>query len=541
MFLVIAARAALAIASGDSVVEVTTGQVHGVAATTLLAGLLVTGRFALSMLSVSISTQLAQYVTVDLRRRVTATYLDSSWPVHSAEPAGRLQHLLITFTHQITALINALAIGLSASISLLALVVISMFVDLLATALVLGSLSVLLLVLVPVRRRIGHHARTAATSGVEYAEGVAEYGSVGLELHAFGVADAIRERLDDLADREAKKQRMVALVSQAITPLYICLAYALVLLALLAASQGSHGQLQSFGAVVMVMLRALTYGQQIQASLAESRAQTPVLHQVEDAIERYASGSRTSGLSAVTDLYPIVFDGVCFEYEDGTAVLDDVTIAIGRGEIIGIVGLSGAGKTTFLQLLLGVREPTSGSITAAGIPISDLRQDEWRRAVGFVAQNPTILSTTVQDNVRFFRHEITDSDIQIAIGSAHLDKDLRMMGAGTRANVGERGGNLSGGQRQRLAIARAIAGSPPLLVLDEPTSALDPDTETDIRATLKDLAESATIVIVAHRASTLEICDRILTVENRRARWNEDDLDQTAIRSFLPVDDITPG
>lgn len=88
MFLVIAARAALAIAAGDSVVEVTTGQVHSVAATTLLAGLLVTGRFALSMLGVSISTQLAQYVTVDLRRRVTATYLDSSWPVHSAEPAG---------------------------------------------------------------------------------------------------------------------------------------------------------------------------------------------------------------------------------------------------------------------------------------------------------------------------------------------------------------------------------------------------------------------------------------------------------------------
>jgi ABC-type multidrug transport system fused ATPase/permease subunit len=445
------------------------------------------------MLGVSISTQLAQYVTLDLRKRVTATYLDSSWPVRSAEPAGRLQHLLITFTYQIAALINALAIGMSASISLLALVVISMFVDLLATALVLGSLSVLLLVLVPVRRRVGHHARTAATSGVEYAEGVAEYGSVGLELHAFGVAGAIRERLDDLddlADREAKKRRMVDLISQAITPLYISLAYALVLLALLAASQGSHGQLQSFGAVVLIMLRALTYGQQIQASLAESRAQTPVLHQVEDAIERYASGRGTSGLSAVTDLYPIVFDGVCFEYEDGTAVLDDVTIAIGRGEIIGIVGPSGAGKTTFLQLLLGVREPTSGSITAAGIPISDLRQDEWRRAVGFVAQNPTILSTTVQDNVRFFRHEITDSDIQIAIGSAHLDKDLRMMGAGTTVNVGERGGTLSGGQRQRLAIARAIAGSPPLLVLDEPTSALDPDTETGIRATLKKLAES---------------------------------------------------
>ena len=83
-----------------------------------------------------------------------------------------------------------------------------------------------------------------------------------------------------------------------------------------------------------------------------------------------------------------------------------------------------------------------------------------------------------------------------------------MMGAGTRVNVGERGGTLSGGQRQRLAIARAIAGSPPLLVLDEPTSALDPDTETDIRATLKELAESATVVIVAHRVSALEICDQ---------------------------------
>ena len=110
---------------------------------------------------------------------------------------------------------------------------------------------------------------------------------------------------------------------------------------------------------------------------------------------------------------------------------------------------------------------------------------------------------------------------------------------GLTAAVGERGGTLSGGQRQRLAIARAIAGSPILLVLDEPTSALDPGTESGIRATLRELAESATVVIVAHRTSTLEICDRILTVEDGRVRWTENGLGQATTSSVHRVDDIT--
>jgi ABC-type multidrug transport system fused ATPase/permease subunit len=179
---------------------------------------------------------------------------------------------------------------------------------------------------------------------------------------------------------------------------------------------------------------------------------------------------------------------------------------------VGIVGPSGAGKSTLIQLLLRLREPTEGVMTVDARDARRLSLDDWYRHVAFVPQEPHLFAGTVADNVAFFRPEVDAADIQRAAKLAHLHDDVMSWPRGYDTMVGERGGQLSGGQRQRLCIARALVESPDMMVLDEPTSALDVRSESLIRETIADLAPSTTVFVIAHRLSTLAVCDRIMVI-----------------------------
>jgi len=400
----------------------------------------------------------------------------------------------------------------TAAVSLTALLAFSLLVDPLATLLVLGSLSVLVFALSPVRRAVSKSASSAASVQVQFAEDVAELGGIGLELHTFGVADAVRRRLSTQARKEARARRRVDGLVQSVTPLYISFAYALVLTALIAAIQIGDGELQSFGAVLLIMLRSLTYGQQIQTTMAYVKNQLPVLEQIEDSIDRHSSSREPVGEQPIWEMAPVVFNNVAFEYSEGVPVLSGVSFEIGRGEVVGVIGPSGSGKTTLIQLLLGVREPTAGTVTVGGNDLRSVRRSDLAKLIGFVPQNPTILSGSVRDNVTFFRNHVTDELVLAALRRAYISSEVAGMADGLDTFVGERGGGLSGGQQQRLAIARAVLENPQLLVLDEPTSALDSESEAAVRTSLRELASKSTVVIVAHRLSTLDICDRIMIV-----------------------------
>jgi ABC-type multidrug transport system fused ATPase/permease subunit len=205
---------------------------------------------------------------------------------------------------------------------------------------------------------------------------------------------------------------------------------------------------------------------------------------------------------------------VSFSYLEGQPVLRDVSFTVRQGEIIGVVGPSGGGKSTLVQLLLGLRDPDSGSIAADGIPINQFSKAEWARKVTFVPQNAHLISGSIADNIRFLRSGVSDADIERAAKAAHLHDDITRFPESYKRSVGESGGHLSGGQQQRLCIARALVESPDLLILDEPTSALDVRSEHLIRTTLLGLKDRMTVVIIAHRLSTLDICDRIMVIQD---------------------------
>jgi ABC-type multidrug transport system fused ATPase/permease subunit len=189
---------------------------------------------------------------------------------------------------------------------------------------------------------------------------------------------------------------------------------------------------------------------------------------------------------------------------------------------VGIIGPSGAGKSTLVQLLLRLRAPTGGRVLVNGADAVAFSLDDWYRRVTFVPQDSRLFAGTIADNIRFFRTDVDDDAIEAAARLAHLHGDIEGFPDRYATPVGERGGQLSGGQRQRLCIARALVGNPDVMVLDEPTSALDVKSEFLVRQTISGLAPHTSVFVIAHRLSTLSMCDRIMVILNGELQGFDD-------------------
>jgi ABC-type multidrug transport system fused ATPase/permease subunit len=205
---------------------------------------------------------------------------------------------------------------------------------------------------------------------------------------------------------------------------------------------------------------------------------------------------------------------VTFAYTD-EPVLREVSFQINSGAMLGIIGPSGAGKSTLVQLLLRLRQPDGGEIRANDRPIAEFSLASWHEEIAFVPQETRLIPGTVGDNIRFFR-TASDEDVERAARLAHIHDDIASWPKGYNTSVGERGTQLSGGQSQRLCIARALIRDPSILILDEPTSALDVHSELLIRTTLTDLTPAKTVIVIAHRLSTLGACGQILVLRKGR-------------------------
>jgi ATP-binding cassette subfamily B protein len=221
-------------------------------------------------------------------------------------------------------------------------------------------------------------------------------------------------------------------------------------------------------------------------------------------------------VAAIPGAGAVEFRDVTFAYDDGQPVLRHVNVSIRPGEKVGIVGPSGAGKTTIVHLIQRLHEVQSGSILIDGQPIDRVSQDSLRALLSVVPQEITLFHRTIMDNIRFGRPEATEEEVYAAARAAYCDGFVRGLPQGYHTLVGERGVKLSGGQRQRIGIARAFLKDAPILILDEATSALDTESELRIQQNIVELLEGRTVIAVAHRLSTLAAFDRILVVENGR-------------------------
>jgi ABC-type multidrug transport system fused ATPase/permease subunit len=206
-------------------------------------------------------------------------------------------------------------------------------------------------------------------------------------------------------------------------------------------------------------------------------------------------------------------EDVGFTYPNGTRVLHDITFAATPGEVIALVGLTGAGKTTLVSLIPRFYDPTLGRVTIDGVDVRQYRVRSLREKIAIVLQDPVLFQGTIADNLRYGRLDATDEEIEQAARAAHAHEFIARLPNGYQTEIAHAGGGLSGGERQRLSVARAILKNAPILILDEPTSSLDSISEEIVFAALRRLRAGRTTIVIAHRLSTVRDADRILVLD----------------------------
>jgi ATP-binding cassette, subfamily C, bacterial len=213
----------------------------------------------------------------------------------------------------------------------------------------------------------------------------------------------------------------------------------------------------------------------------------------------------------------LALDEVAFGY-DGTLVLSDVSLVVPAGQHVALVGASGAGKTSIIDLVVGLYSPQSGRVLIDGVALTDIDLVAWRECVGYVPQDAVLFHDTLFHNVNMGNPAITRPEVESALAAAGAHDLVARLPEGLDTVLGERGARLSGGQRQRVAIARALVRRPRLLVLDEVTTALDPITEASICETLRSLRGSVTILSISHQPALVDVADLVYRVEGGRVR-----------------------
>lgn len=450
-----------------------------------------------------------------LRTGMFGAFTRASWSEQSNDREGHLQELV---TSQIVLGNQTVAQATTLVVSLLA------FVVLLASALTLSPLAALVVLVAagglfgllrPLSSLGAYYGRAASRQSLRFAGGINEAIRVAEEAHVFGAGAAQRAQINESVAPLRISWGRASFLARLVPAVYQSLIYILVVAALGALYLIGNAQVASLTAVVLILVRAGMYGQQSQAAYTSLVQALPYIDRIRQAHARYVASVPKRGNQRLDSVRSIAFKSVTFSYQPDRPVLSNVDFEVQAGEAIGVVGPSGAGKSTLVQILLRLREPVSGHYFVNGMPAGEICDDDWHVRFAYVPQEPRLLHASVTDNIRFFR-AVGDAAIQRAARLAGIHHDVMSWPAGYDTVIGPRADAISGGQKQRICLARALAGDPHVLILDEPTSALDAHSEAVIRESLAQLRHDLTIFIVAHRASTLEICERVMVVVDGR-------------------------
>lgn len=459
------------------------------------------------------STRLVSRYTADARKEFSQAFVRSSLVEQSRSRGGELQELLVGYVGRGASVMDTLSKGVTAACSLTALLGTAIAISPVAAVGLIASVGVLGLTIVPLRRMIGGSSRNAANADMAFATAVNEFAGLGREMQVFGVEEQIERELEEVIERNAAASQHLQFLAFLFTPLYATVLLLLLVAGLASVRALGVTDLSVLGAVMLVMIRSLAYAQLAQGVYAALHTHAPYLADIQQRLnELQAEVVNRNGLSIPT-IAPLTATDLSFEYVADRPALSNFSFTLKRGEIIGIVGPSGSGKSTLVQLLLRLRSPTEGKLSAGGIDLNDVALDVWRELTAFVPQDSRLIHGTVAENIRFFRSGYTDEDLRRAASLAQIDDEVSSWPDGYDYHVGDAGGSLSGGQRQRLCIARALLSRPQLLIMDEPTSALDIQSEAKIRDAINELRGEMTVIIIAHRLSTLDICDRIMVIQ----------------------------
>lgn len=487
-------------------------------------------RFMLPLIAaIFIARAVALFVSDYIRARISTDFtrtkrhelfnalVRANWPFLLQHKLGHAENTIMVDVGKCTKLMTDSAWTFLQFTTAFIYLVVALTISPSITLVTIGAGAFLIIVFYPMFRRNRRLATEIVTLNKTTAHDVNEH-VVGFKaIKAMGLYDTVVSRIDSLFDsfRNVQIRQQIVRSTIAVSAQPAAVVFILSVFSFAFLQPDFH--IASFAVVVFLIQRIFLYVERVQSSLLtinESLPNAEVLLSFSEELEHNREKER--GSKPFSFERSLRFENVCFAYDKDRPVLSDISLDIPKGNAFAVVGPSGVGKTTIADLILRLITPTSGRIVVDGMPLSDIRLSEWRSRIGYVSQDLFLLNDTIYNNVRFYDDTITAEDVDRALEDAALGDTVRSLLLGMHTNVGERGISLSVGQRQRIVLARALVRKPALLILDEATSALDTESEQAILKAISRLHGKVTVVIIAHRLSTVREADDLIVLDGGR-------------------------
>jgi len=499
----------------------------------LSLALLIVTRLALGLSVATSKGRLQFWMVRNIRLEVLHSYTRASWRSQAELDDGGLQQLLVNLPNQASSSLAGLLTHVGNLLIMVAMLSYALFADAVLTVALIASIVAASFFFLPLRRWIRSRSAEVLERQRLLSTSTVELSAMKFEVQACGIGHRIAEPIRILMAQESDLGLRLNVVKSTVVPIYTTITY-LAVAAGLALLQGSSGDgLDQVGPILLVVLRSLSYGQGVQHAAIAISTLTPVLDFLRDHLASFAQRRVAWGSKPLTAIDRLELVDVSYSYEEGETVLQGASVTVMKGARVGIIGPSGSGKSTVVRLLLGLVQADSGRVLVNGLEIHDHDRDGWSQRIGVVPQSAQVLRGTLADNLRMCREGITEDDLWWALEVADLASDVRSLPDQLQTQIGAGARSLSGGQQQRLAIARAFATRPDLVVMDEPTSSIDIVSEAAVSAALERLPIGVTVIIVSHRMRILQNCDQLIVVEGGEITANGPSADVLMTSSYI--------
>ena len=442
--------------------------------------------------------------------------LQASWPFLLKQKIGTMHNTLVRDIQCTSALLGTVGQVIQSFSGFLMYLLVALNISPAITFYTLGGGVVLVFVVRPLLRRTRLLGERAAGVEKQFAQFLSEH-IIGMK--SVKAAGAERAAMDSGSTHIRLLRHLsirLALVRSLSGGLFQPFSLILVVLLFLLTYRTPGFSIILFAATLYLIQKIFTYlesGQNALHAIGEmipyARNITDFKHQI-DLHRESAAGKEPFAFRE-----SLSFEDVSLQYEEGGYALRDVSFTVKQGATVGLIGPSGAGKTSVADIIMRLFEPTKGILRLDGRPAREYSLTGWRKSIGYVGQDVFLFNGSIEENIRLYRNLTQDEVVDAAI-RANIHKHIVSLPEGYKTVVGDRGVLLSGGQRQRVALARALAGNPTTLVLDEATSALDTESEQLIQQSIKSLHGKITVFIIAHRLSTIENADLLLVLDEGR-------------------------
>lgn len=454
---------------------------------------------------------------MDMRTKVYQSISNSNWEILSSKTGSDLLQLIVNQCKQTRCCLQWTVSMIASAFSALLQLVIALWMSLPVTLVALGVGTCFLFLFKPFTKKSKSFGQKAIDINYDFFREIQNQLNSIKEIRAYGVQESSSRRFEEHSQicydtnlRMTQLQVVPQLCYSVAAAVLIALAFVYSVLIL------DTGTAQLV-VLVYIFSRLWPVFSSWQGQLQNIQAYLPAYETIQKTMDELSQGTLEPEIrsEAMAFTESIAFDDLCFTYHNGTEeVLKNIDFTLPCGSVTALVGPSGAGKSTTADLLLGLLHPTKGRILVDGVPLTKDNLSSWRKAIGYIPQEPLIINTTIRDNLLRFHPEATEEEMVDALKRSLAWPFIEKLPEGLDTVLGDKGVRLSGGERQRIVLARVLMGKPRFIILDEATSALDYESESFIRETIRSLRNQTTVLVIAHRMATIRGADRAIVMLN---------------------------